>query len=210
MASTGTAVPPAVGGNAVLENDLQLEGHSPAESAEPEPQVAEPFATAPSAKRARTSHPAPIDIEQLPAAPQRGALRVTSTDPLVYELEESSDPERRGFRRVAEPSPGDMLWMTSEDENNGRKWWRACNPDFAAALSDQMERGVPLAKFLFYPCYAGTKTKWQRTYTHDLQNMVQLDEDYERVCPLRLVSIVANNAGPTSSASRFLQPVSQS
>lgn len=208
MASTSPAVPTNEEDDKVwevIDNDSQLEGHAPAAAAadtppaEPEPEVAEPFATAPQPKRARTSS-SPVELQPEAQQQQRGVLQVTSTDPLVYEMEESSNPEHRGFRGVAEPSPGDMLWMTSEDEH--KKWWRACNPDFAAALSDQMERGVALAKFVFYPHSGRASAKWKRTYTHDLENMVQLDEDYQRQCSLRLVNIVANNPASTPSASR--------
>jgi hypothetical protein len=121
----------------------------------------------------------------------RGAVRVLSEDPLVLELEEAPEPENRG-RSVAEPAPGAVHWLISEDAEG--KWWRNCNPDFAAALEVQRSLGVEVATFHFYPWAAGgTYQGYKRTYIHDLAHMVQVDTDRHLTWPLKCCQVVLSN-----------------
>ncbi len=138
--------------------------------------------------------PAPDLSEEPPAKKSRGRpqVRVASTDPMVLELEESEDPEYRG-RSVAEPAADQVVWMISEDVP--RKWWRACNPDFAAALEAQRTAGVATATFVFHPRADGViYPDYKRTYIHDLVRMVQIDTDRHLTWPLRCLRVIRAGA----------------
>ena len=123
-----------------------------------------------------------------PAKRARGLVKVVQDQPLVLEVEEAAEPENQGSS-TAEPAPDTVQWWISEDHE--RKWWRACHPDFAAALEVQRSKNAKIAEFHFYPRVRGQIYRcYKRTYIHDVLNMVQVDKDQHRAWPLRCTVVL--------------------
>ena len=74
------------------------------------------------------------ELAEPPAKRAHDLVKVVQDQPLALEVEQEAEPENQGCS-TAEPAPDTARWTISEDHE--QKWWRACNPDFAAVLEVQ-------------------------------------------------------------------------
>jgi len=140
----------------------------------------------------RTSGQVTTAAAEPPAKRARGLVKVVQDQPLVLEVEEAAEPENQG-RSTAEPAKDTVQWMISEDHE--QKWWRACNPDFAAALEVQRCKSERTATLHFYPRPFGQIYRsYRRTYVHDLESMVQVDTNRHLTWPLRCTLVLLSSS----------------